>query len=218
VDLRSVLYEPLEGLSLFERWDLGLQTQMQAPLAFVDPDYRSVLMELFRSLNPRRKTVLSVGSGNGVFELELQMDGWHVLATDLAVSAVKVCRLRGLKAEQFDLLSDALPEGTHEVVYVDGVFGHLWNRQSRTTHVWSALSRLAKSGSIAVVSNDLSDTDRTENFGVRSSNEIQFYRPTAGSIERDAAGTGWVVGTSLRYEYQRRGANRRREILVARYW
>jgi hypothetical protein len=71
-------------------------------------------------------------------------------------------------------------------------------------------------GSFHVTSNDLSEDDRHTRFAVNASARAAFYRPPAGTFEREATEDRcWTGVSTLIYTYLRRGEEpRRREILV----
>lgn len=214
--LRSVSYEPPGEPSLFDRWELGVDTELPPPLAVCDAEYRSEVVRILGRYRHVGRHLVSVGAGNGHIEAVLAADGWHVLATDLASSALRICRAKGLANERFDLLEDA-PIGQFDVIFCDGVMGHLWHPASASVPAWTALAGLGRRESICVVSNDLSDDDEAPQFAVRTSPTAAFYRPPATWFSSDARSTAmWSVESEQIYEYVRAGTARRREIIVAR--
>lgn len=214
--LPSIAYEPYGELSLFERWEAGITARLQAPLGVRDELYRSQLVEFIGACWEGRGTLFSVGAGNGCVEVLLAHDGWDVLASDPAESALRLCAAKGLATRRFALMADR-PTGLFDVIYCDGVMGHLWNPKLGSTATWSALAELGHGGSMCVVSNDLSDDDETTRFAVRGSSHAEFYRPPRGSYANDALATErWTVVSERIYQYERSGVIRRREILAMR--
>jgi SAM-dependent methyltransferase len=189
---------------------------MQAPLAMADDCYRARLREIFASLPASGSRVISIGAGNGRMEAELVKAGWDVLATDPASGALEHCRAKGLKTARLRL-GEELGLGGFDVIYCDGVLGHLWEPGAATSSAWRALAKLGDAGSLCVASNDLSDDDARARFGVRGSPDAAFYRPPAGHLALEAVDTGqWATGSEVIYPYRRRDRLRRREILVMR--
>jgi SAM-dependent methyltransferase len=214
--LPSVSYEPPGEPSLFDRWETGAETELPPPLAVCDGGYRSEVVRMLGRHRDGGRRLVSVGAGNGHVEAALAADGWDVLATDLAPSALRVCRTKGLATVRFDLMEDT-PLGHFDVIYCDGVMGHLWTPASASVPAWTALAGLGRTGSICLVSNDLSDDDEAPRFAVRTAPSAAFYRPPAGWFGRDARSTLlWSVESERIYEYVRAGRERRREIIVAR--
>lgn len=212
--LPSVEYEPIGEPSLFDLWERGMRAPLAPPVAVVDPEYRRLIVSVVDNAGAPGRRLVSVGAGNGFVEAELRDNGWDVLATDPASSARRCCRAKGLTTSSFTLLEDGSP-GVFDVVYCDGVMGHVWTPSTGLRDAWRALASLGRSGSVAVVANDLSDHDVGPQFRVRSLQEARFYRPPAGTCADDARGTGWDVRSEAVYEYLRGGTPRRREIVVA---
>lgn len=216
--LPSVAYERPGRASLFDCWESGQPTDLLPPLSVRDPAYRAHLVHLLAPYRLDHRTLVSVGAGNGFVEAELSAAGWDVLATDPAESALTRCREKGLRTARFALLEDPAP-GTFDVIYCDGVLGHLWEPGGRSTRAWTALAELGRAGSICVAANELADGDAKPQFAVRSSPGARFYRPPAHWFERDAAASGrWEPVTRELYHSERAGSARRRELLVLRYW
>lgn len=214
--LRSVDYEPPGEPSLFDRWEADAQTELPPPLAFRDATYRAEIVRLLAPFMEAGRRLVSIGAGNGCAEAALAAAGWDVLATDPAASALRVCRAKGLATARFELLEDP-PIGPADVIYCDGVMGHLWDPRSASVPAWCALAALGRRGSVCLASNDLADDDEAAQFAVRASPRAAFYRPPAGWFGRDARSTGrWSVEGEHLYPYQRAGVARRREIVVAR--
>ena len=205
--LPPIAYEPPGQPSLFELWETGDPARLQPPLAFSDAEYRSEVARILKRHGKAGRRLVSVGAGNGVLEAVLAAAGWDVLATDPALSALRFCRARGLPTRRFELLRDP-PVGRFDVVYCDGVMGHLWNSRSASVPVWVALAELGRRDSICCVSNDLSDSAEVE-FGVRGSSAAAFYRPPPGTYGRDAISSlRWsvVLGAHVRLQAQGRAA------------
>lgn len=214
--LPSVAYEPPGEPSLFDRWEARTETELAPPLAVRDAEYRSEVVRILRRYRCSGRRLVSIGAGNGHVEATLAADGWDVLATDTAESALRICGAKGLATMRFDVLNDP-PVGSFDVVYCDGVMGHLWHPVAASVPAWTALAALGRTGSIGLVSNDLSDDDEAPRFAVRASPTAAFYRPPSGWFSRDARSTlRWSVESEHLYHYERSGAARRREIIVAR--
>lgn len=214
--LPSVAYEPPGQPSLFDRWEAGEHTALPPPLAVCDARYRAMIARVLGRHRAGGRRLVSIGAGNGTVEAELAAEGWDVLATDPAASALRICRAKGLTAKPFELMADAL-DGRFDVIYCDGVMGHLWHAESAAVPAWIALARLGRRDSLCLVSNDLSDDDKTASFTVRASTSASFYRPPPSWFGRDARATGlWSVESERTYDYTRSGVARRREIVVAR--
>lgn len=212
----SIAYEPRGEPSLFDLWEAGADAPLPAPLAVRDPVYRARIVEILTPFQDDGRRLVSVGAGNGVVEAMLVRDKWEVLATDPAFRALEICREKGLSTARFELLVDP-PPGRFDVIYCDGVMGHLWDPRSASVSAWKALAGLGRRGSLCLLSNDLSDDDQSPRFAVRGSPTATFYRPPPGWYGRDATATGlWRIEAEQHYRYRRRGTTRRREVVLAR--
>jgi hypothetical protein len=187
---------------------------MQAPLAVADSHYRSRLLKVFETAEVPGRRVISIGAGNGCMEAELMAAGWDVLATDIADSALAHCQAKGLATAKVSLGEES-NVGTFDVIYCDGVLGHLWEPGKGVAGALEELGQFGHTGSICITSNDLSDDDDHSDFAVRGSPTAAFYRPPAGHFGVEATETGlWKVQHSTIYPYSRSAIVRRREILL----
>jgi SAM-dependent methyltransferase len=199
---------------MFDAWETGISTSLAPPLSVVDAGYRAHVVDILRDHLRAGRRLVSVGAGNGYVEVELAKAGWDVLATDVSDSALRICRGKGLRVARLDLVS-ASPIGPFDMIYCDGVLGHLWERSSGCTESWSALALLARPGSRCLVSNDLADDDVDFQLIVRSTPGAAYFRPPAGWFARDAVATSrWTVESQQLYVYRRGGKVRRREQLL----
>jgi SAM-dependent methyltransferase len=196
--LRSVAYDPPDGPSIFDAWEAGISTSLVPPLSVVDAGYRAHIVGILRDhLRPGRRLV-SVGAGNGNVEVELAKAGWDVLATDVSDSALRICRGKGLRVARLDLVS-ASPTGPFDMIYCDGVLGHLWQPNSGCTQSWSALALLAHLGSRCLVSNDLADDDMDFQLAVRSTPGAAYFAPPNHSSTMCIGGAGRRADASNSY-------------------
>jgi len=214
--LPTIDYEPPDGPSLYDEWESGSVCSLPPPLSVRSESYRRFIATTIQALADHRASLLSIGSGNGFVEAQLKSQGWNVLATDCKNSALRSCANKGLRTRRFCLLEDHA-FAQFDLIYCDGVFGHLWQPGVNCLAAWKAMAQLGHAGSLAVISNDLADDDIAPSLAVRGSPEASFYRPIAGSLAAEASSTGrWSLETSNVYEYERWGLPRRREVLVTR--
>lgn len=212
----AIAYEPHGEPSLFDLWEVGADAALPAPLGVRDAAYRAKVVGILAAFRNDSRRLVSVGAGNGHVEAMLARDGWEVLATDPASCALAICRDKGLSTARFELLVDSPPD-RFDVIYCDGVMGHLWDPRSASIPAWRALAGLGRCGSVCLVSNDLSDDDRSSRFAVRGSATAAFYRPPARWYGCEATATGlWRIEAEYHYRYRRRGVLRRRELVIAR--
>jgi SAM-dependent methyltransferase len=176
-------------------------------------------VEILRRYAPApRARVLSIGAGNGFTEAELAAAGFDVLATDRSEIALRFCERKGLVTAKYEFPEDP-PEHLRgfDVVYCDGVLGHLWRPAAGCREFWVKATKFCKPDALMLLSNDLSETDVAPTFGVRTSPEAKFFRPPAGWFARDAQASGlWRPEHVRVLRYRRHGSLRRRELLILR--
>lgn len=205
------------GESLFAVWETGKPAQMPAPLSVRRPRYRRLIVKLItKHVSRSQSRVLSIGAGNGFTEAEIQMQGYDVLATDVSEIALEYCRRKDLKTLRYEFPTQlfSLPSG-FDVIYCDGLLGHLWQLDQTYAGCWSRLAKLANTDALLVLSNDLADTDDAPVLKVMGLPEVSFFRPPAGWFAKAAEASGfWRVKETRLLRYLRRGLPRRREILA----
>jgi hypothetical protein len=218
--LPSIGYDccELASDSLFALWERGANTPIPAPLSVRRSRYRRIIVGLIKRQNGPGATVLSLGAGNGFTEADLSAGGFDVVATDRSEIALKYCRQKGLKVVQYEFPEPPPPSlNKFDVIYCDGLLGHLWQPEGSYGHCWTRFAELAKPGSLLILSNDLADTDNTAMLGVFGVPEARFFRPPFGWFAEDAGSRGlWAMETVRVLKYMRRGLTRRREILLLR--
>ncbi len=130
------------GRSLLQWWDTEEAVGDSITPSTYLLDYRETVMatmaKLLHSRTPAQ--ILSIGCGNGYVESELSSSGHDVRAIDLVPEAVELARRRGVQATVADVRSWH-PDNPMDLIYADGVLGHLYDPRSRH------LSSLARIGS-----------------------------------------------------------------------
>jgi hypothetical protein len=173
-DLRSFYLTGNEEQSIFDEWEHGIARGDSTTPSICSPTYRWWILEHLRNaLNRDRKhLLLSLGSGNAFVERVLCREGYPVLAVDALDHAVQLARQAGVPAINRNLYSWKTEAQYWDVVYADGLLGHLHDGQDgahaalRLFHSW-----LKPSGTV-VISNDSPKTDASVQ---QSSNVPGFY-------------------------------------------
>lgn len=204
------------GEDLFSLWENGRPAHLLAPLSVRRPRYRQIIVKLAVRCAPYQGcSVLSLGAGNGFTEAALSKEGFRVVASDKSPTALSYCAKKGLPTVLYDLLnppSEALRR--FDVLYCDGLLGHLWEPEIHYRHIWQRLAECGTAAAILIVSNDLADGDEAPMFQVTGNPAARFFRPPARWFAQDATESGlWTPQTTRILHYMRR-ALRRREILV----
>lgn len=104
----------------------------ESPAQFLELHARDWVRELhdvFRELLDRRRTVLSIGSGECEHEIPFVLDGYDILSTDVVPSAAESQRLfPSLRFELFDALNPT-PIGLFDDVLVAGIDFYFVDRE-----------------------------------------------------------------------------------------
>lgn len=217
--LPSVDYDRVGEESLFGMWESGEATDMLAPLSVRRPRYRRLIAGILRRYAPTQTArVLSIGAGNGFTEAELAAAGFNVLATDRSDIALRFCKRKGLVTAKYEFPEEpSVHLHGFDVVYCDGVLGHLWRPATGCQEFWVKATKFCKRDALMLLSNDLSETDTAPTLGVRTDPGAKFFRPPAGWFARDAQASGlWQPEATRTLRYRRQGLLRRREILILR--
>lgn len=144
-----------DGRSLLECWDAEQAGGDSVTPASYYPSYRTMITTLIVELiEPHaRPNVLSVGCGNGHVEKDLVKRGYLVQAIDVLPEAVAFARSRGVPARLADVRSWR-PDGPLDLIYADGVFGHLYNPDLNTVDGLADMASWLTPGGLLVVSSD----------------------------------------------------------------
>jgi SAM-dependent methyltransferase len=142
--------------SIYTIWEQGgAFNDSVTPSTYV-PEYRSHMVLKLLSLTGRGATIFSLGCGNGFVEGDLVCRQRTVRAIDCIPEAVELTRKKGVDAFAADYftLSPTDTAGV-DVVYGDGILGHLFDPEEELRSVLEKLSSLdLKSGAYLVFSND----------------------------------------------------------------
>lgn len=142
--------------SIYHVWEDGSGRGNVTTPAQSSPEYRAWMTDHLRTLLAASPDpgLLSLGCGNAKIEAGLAEEGVRVLGVDALEDAVALARARGVEAVCADVLTWSPPPGPWTVIYLDGILGHLYDRE---TGVGPALQRFRSwvpEGGVLVVSND----------------------------------------------------------------
>lgn len=192
-DLRSFYLTGSEEMSIFEEWEHGIARGDSTTPSICSPTYRWWILEHLRNAldRDRKNLLLSLGSGNAFVERVLGREGYPVLAVDALEEAVELARRAGVPAVCRNLYEwDAQPE-YWDVVYADGLLGHLHDGHDGAHRALSLFhSWLKPSGGTVVISNDAPKTDEPVQ---QSANVPGFYWLSEG----------WIAGELKRAGFRR---------------
>src|ERR1700684_2970782 len=202
-DLRSFYLTAREKQSIFDEWENGVPRGDSTTPSICSPTYRWWILEHLRNaLNRDRKhMLLSLGSGNAFGERVLCREGYPVLAVDALEQAVVLARQAGVPAIQHNLYTwDARPD-YWDVVYADGLLGHLHDGQEGA-HVALCMFHgwLKEHGGTVVISNDAPKTDAPVQ---QSTNVPGFYWLSERWIAEELKNAGFKRISTASRDYRR---------------
>jgi hypothetical protein len=202
-DLRSFYLSGGEERNLFEEWERGVPRGDSTTPSICSPTYRWWILEHLRNaLNRDRKNLLlSLGAGNAFVERVLCREGYPVLAVDALGEAVDLARRAGVPSICRNLYDWEGPSDYWDVIYADGLLGHLHDGRDgahtalRRLHGWLK----APSGTI-VISNDAPKTGEPVQ---QSANVPGFYWLSEGWIAEELRRAGFTRVCTAAVTYQR---------------
>ena len=142
--------------SLYEIWEDGGALADSVTPSTYSREYQSHMVLKLLSLTKAGGVVFSIGCGNGVVEGKLATLDRIARGVDCNAEAVSLSIRKGVDAAQadfFDLESGAF--GDVDVVYGDGVLGHLFDAERGLDDVFAHLREIGLApGAQVVLSND----------------------------------------------------------------
>lgn len=216
LDELRTFYRPkaLGERSLFDVWEYGDAWGDSITPAAYSAAYREWLLSRIRSLLERRRTprVLSVGCGNAFVERELQCDGYAVLAIDVLPDAVALARRNGVNAVVADATSWEPPEEGWDMVYADGLLGHLYDEPDGCVPILRQFrSWLRPRAGVLLVSNDAPPGRAAEAPAIG----VPGFRWLSGPLlSRQIRAAGFELISSEEFVYERPLSGRRRRAVL----
>jgi hypothetical protein len=202
-DLRSFYLTGSVERSLFEEWEHGIPRGDSTTPSICSPTYRWWILELLRNAldRDRKHLLLSLGSGNAFVERVLCREGYPVLAVDALEEAVVLARQAGVPAIQHNLYTWEVQSGYWDVVYADGLLGHLHDGGDGA-HIALCMfhSWLKEHSGTVVISNDEPKTDEPVQ---QSSNVPGFYWLSASWIAQELKNAGFTRIATASISYRR---------------
>jgi glycine hydroxymethyltransferase len=170
--------------SLLIAWERGDWSGTPPPPSVHSPGYRALVLSVVSRLPvPPGASLVSLGCGNAFIEAELAARGLDVLATDTSSQALALANAKGLRTRYVDALHIPDNLGRFDLVYADGLAGHLFTDPFGPGLFANTLSRLVRDGGFIVLGNDLSNTD-VPTSAVTGRPAARFFRGTPGEIPK----------------------------------
>jgi SAM-dependent methyltransferase len=209
------LSDALGGHTLFDIWERGDAWGDSVTPATYSLPYRTWIVEkLMRFVVPSgANELLSLGCGNAFVEAECVTRGWQVLAVDALPQAVALARRKGVDAVVGDVLAWQPPHAHWQMIYADGLLGHVWEPSSRLSPMLSRVREwLAPDNGFVLLSNDAppAGVDVASAPGVPG-----FCWLSINVIMRELETSGFRVLASEEFAYERpRSGTRHRAVVV----
>jgi hypothetical protein len=201
-DLRAFYLSERSAGTLFDTWEQGGSRGDATTPSICSTTYRWWILEHLRNAldRDRRKLLLSVGAGNALVERVLCGEGYLVLAVDALEAAVRLARKGGVPAIHENLLAWEPQPECWDVIYADGLLGHLHDEDEGVHVALCGLrSRLVANGMI-IISNDAPRDDLPV---VLSSNVPGFYWLSGRWIVDELRRAGFTRISTASIEYER---------------
>ncbi|CAM4042654.1 class I SAM-dependent methyltransferase [Pseudoalteromonas byunsanensis] len=200
------------GKTLYDDWLNLCDSVIPPPLSVRSNSYRRWLSKVISVLADKNDKVLSIGSGIGAAEKYFKEKSINITASDIHPRSLEICRSKGLETISLDIRSYNSGDLHYDVIYADGVLGHIWEDENSGSKIWENLKSLSRSGFL-LLSNDISD-DENINLTVTGMPDERFFRPPGGWFSNDAEKHGLKLIFSRLLAYKRRGKKRYREVIV----
>ena len=143
-------------MSLYEIWERQRGFNDSVTPSTYCSEYRQHVVGLITARLPVRGSVFSIGCGNAFVERDLVASGYRVDAIDCNEDAVRLAATKGVGATVGNFLE--MRRGSlksYDVIYADGLIGHLVDRDVGADRFMEQLRRTApRKGAWLIVSND----------------------------------------------------------------
>lgn len=211
------LIEREQHRNIYQIWETGRAFKDSVTPSTSCEDYRSWIVERIQeqlSFDTSKK-IISIGCGNAFVEQDLNKRGYDVLGIDVNESAVELAQRKGVPAIVADIYEWSPGSNNVDLIYCDGVLGHLYFEDTRCQNALARLkSWLTPGEGILFISNDASKDGRNvaEAPGVKG-----FYHFSEEFVVSELTHTGFEIVDTTNYVYERplSGA-RQRLVVVAR--
>lgn len=203
-------------LTIYGIWEKGEAFNDSVTPSTYVPAYRSHIVEKILEVSDDGETVFSIGCGNGFVEADLLGHGRAVRAMDYNDEAVELTRSKGVDAFKADFfqLTPADLAGV-DVVYADGLIGHLFDPRSQVAPALAKLTSLLWRPGIRLVFSNDSPFDPAAAFAPHPQVE-GFWFVSKEYLAEQLVAYGFVPKETYYFPYERPlSGTRDRTIVVA---
>ncbi len=151
-----------EGTNIYDIWEEGKAYGDSITPSTYSPEYRQFITNKIETLvaQDHTKRILSIGSGNAFVEHDLHQRGYTILASDPNPDAMKLAQKKGVPFVLADVNQWEPQEKDFDLIYCDGVMGHLYQPESGFRTLFRRLlGWLRPNGGNILISNDAAVID-----------------------------------------------------------
>lgn len=207
-----------QGKSIYDMWEEGRAYKDSITPAIYHQKYREFMAEKIKSLVNYNLTsnILSIGSGNAFVESDLHQQGYQVTANDINEDAIEIAKNKGLPVVFADINQWRPEQKNFDLIYCDGVVGHLYKPGAGLTNLFSRLRDwLVPNQGILLISNDMAVLEAPVHLHPRVKD---FYWFSADYLCSELLRAGFELVENESFIYQRPlTGEKERLILEARY-
>lgn len=207
------LVERDQRRNIYEIWEAGgAFNDSVTPSTWCEDYRRWIVKQLEQQLGfDRSKRILSVGCGNAFVEQDLCEKGYQLRAIDINESAVKLALDKGVPATVADIY-EWEPEGNLDLIYCDGVLGHLYVEGAECREALTRLRQWLTPGEgILLISNDASKDGRAV---VPAPGVKGFFHFSREFVVSELVKSGFKPVDTTSYLYQRPVSGPRRRLMI----
>ncbi len=143
--------------NIFDIWEAGKPCGDSLTPSTYNLEYRQWMVNKISNLlknNPQNQ-ILSIGCGNAFIEHELAKKNYSIFAIDILEYAVDLARKKGITAVSANVKEWEPDNKEYDLIYCDGIMGHLYNHSDGLRKIITRLKTWLKSkDAILFISND----------------------------------------------------------------
>jgi 2-polyprenyl-3-methyl-5-hydroxy-6-metoxy-1,4-benzoquinol methylase len=209
------LIEREQQKNIYEIWEMGGAFRDSVTPSTWCEEYRQwIVNQIEQQIDyDTTKKIISIGCGNAFVEQDLCQKGYALLGIDINESAVQLAQDKGVPALVADIYEWAPDANDVDLIYCDGVLGHLYDEETQCREPLQRLKSWLKPGEgILLISNDASKDGShvADAPGVKG-----FYHFSEGFVVSELIGAGFELIDTTGYVYERPISGARRRLVVA---
>lgn len=149
------------GENIYDIWERGEAFGNSITPSTYDKEYQLWMLNLIFDKSKKKKLkVLSLGCGNATIEKLLVGEGHSVTAFDINEEAIQYALSKGVDAQVCDLNKWEPTKDCFDVVYCDGILGHLLEPTAGFSSIFDKVMTTLNKDGMVLISNDSSDVEQ----------------------------------------------------------